>query len=453
MATSIRWLGGAVARKQVSTITIANTWATNDTLTVTVGNKTITLTVGSTATVTQIATELVKLINAAGVSSASLSTGYSADYAGGELVEMQDVTATSDAGVVTLTADTAGVPFVFTSGETTAGDGTATYAVATAATGPNHFDNPDNWEGGSLPGDNSSIIFDYGAVDCKYGLTYMRDNTFGVEFIRTTDYSGTIGLPLNNPAGYPEYRQRFLQLEDNSQSNTIYFRKGAASASNIGPTYLDTGGSSEFNTLLVEPDALPNGSSPSLIIIDGGFEDVRISSGNIQVGVEDDDNSVVAITANLKIGNNGGASTDCYVNMLKATLSSCETVEQLSGIVNWDTPFSYAANYWDHRGGIAYVSVSAPRALLRLYSGTVYCRLKAPGTAFVYGGELNINQLQEADSGGTYKIYLFNGATYRDSRDGLPTAQLYFVGCTPAQVTLELPQNKKATLAAGASIS
>ena len=71
MATT-RWTGGALPLAQIETITIANTWAANDTLTVTCNGRDIVLTIGTTATTTQVATELAAALAS---TTSSLGTG------------------------------------------------------------------------------------------------------------------------------------------------------------------------------------------------------------------------------------------------------------------------------------------------------------------------------------------------------------------------------------------
>ena len=136
MAT-IKWQGTAPAVAQVDTITVADTWATGDTASITIGDATLTLTVGTDDTTAQVATAIKEMING----DTQTGTGdHTFSDTGDNRGEFEDITATVDGSVVSCTADNAGEPFTMTATEVTAGDGTATRAASTASSGPNHWD-------------------------------------------------------------------------------------------------------------------------------------------------------------------------------------------------------------------------------------------------------------------------------------------------------------------------
>lgn len=95
---------------QVDTVTIADTFATGDTATITINGTAFTHTVTAGQTNTQIAAALVTLVNAGS----------------------EPVTATSSGAVVSLTADVSGTAFTATAAEVTSGNGTATRAASVA---------------------------------------------------------------------------------------------------------------------------------------------------------------------------------------------------------------------------------------------------------------------------------------------------------------------------------
>lgn len=74
------------------------------------------------------------------------------------------ITATQSTDTVTLTADVAGVPFTVSS-SVTGGTGTiGSVTTTTAATGPNHWDDADNWSDGSVPGNSDNVTIPPGAI-------------------------------------------------------------------------------------------------------------------------------------------------------------------------------------------------------------------------------------------------------------------------------------------------
>jgi hypothetical protein len=205
-------LGRAIAIPEKWTITVANTWATNDTCTLTINGKDLVLTVGATVTTTAIATAIKEMVNGD-----TITGDATRNETGDNVGEFARITATVNSSVVTLTADDDGVPFDLTVTESTAGDGTATESNTQNATGPNFWDNADNWSGDTVPVDGDTVVFDSGDVSLLYALST------GIEpaaLIITPGYTGHIGLPLVNEdepsLPYDEYRDTYLILENDA---------------------------------------------------------------------------------------------------------------------------------------------------------------------------------------------------------------------------------------------
>lgn len=309
-----RWVGGAPAVAQISTITIANTWATGDTVTVTVNNKALIVTVGAAATVTDVAAALAAAINAADKTT-GLVGSESRNFGGREIPEFLDFSATSNLGVVTLTGEVAGTPFTFSSSEVTAGTGTATAATPTPATGPNHADNAANYEGGSLPVNNDVLFFDKGDVDCLYGLGYFRTATVALDVYFTNDWTGRLGLPaVNETNGYVEYRQRYFYFYAPT-SKTTRLTAGVLNNTDCGTLNLDYQNCGPAITLDVARNA--DLSQPSVVIaggVAGGTNTVSIKAGN--VSIEPDEANTGSNEINLGyvvLGVLGGNNADLIV--------------------------------------------------------------------------------------------------------------------------------------------
>lgn len=126
--------------------------------------------------------------------------------------EFGEIVATNASNVLTIETAVAGTDVTFTA--STDGVPTAAITELVAPTGPNHFLNTENWVGGVLPVSTDSLEFSNSEYDCLYELENVGILVVGVSIDST--YSGAIGLPVQNPAGYREYRPRFLKLGDGS---------------------------------------------------------------------------------------------------------------------------------------------------------------------------------------------------------------------------------------------
>ena len=236
MATKY-WVGRAHAVRQITTITVANTWAAADTAVCKINEKELTITCGSTTTTTATVAAAIKeaWMASSGLDGTSSSSNATSNFGGQEFGEFREVTATVSGSVVTLTANTPGKPFTVTVTETTAGTGTATGSTTQTATGPNHWDNVDNWidsldlTSGSTgaPANDDTVDFRNSNISCKYGLpNASKEVTFNV----WRSYTGEIGLPFINrdDPSYPytEYRQRYVRLDDAGTGTSIAHRFG-----------------------------------------------------------------------------------------------------------------------------------------------------------------------------------------------------------------------------------
>jgi hypothetical protein len=106
------------------------------------------------------------------------------------------------------------VPFTVAS-SVSGGTGTiGAVSTTTAATGPNFWDDADNWSGDTVPVDTDDVVFDFGSVSVLYGLDQSAISL--TSFKINKSYSGTIGLPESNANGYSEYRDTYLKIDSAS---------------------------------------------------------------------------------------------------------------------------------------------------------------------------------------------------------------------------------------------
>jgi hypothetical protein len=188
------WLARALARAQLVTITFALTWAAADTATVTINGKSVTYT-------------------AVGASTTTAATGLYTLLAAATAPEFTAITwANPSNGVITATSAVAGIPFTLTATEVTAGNGTCTAVVTTAATGPNHWDDVNNWEGATVPttGDTANVNLSLGSV--FWGLDQNTVTLASLNVYTTSQTTNTLGLPKINAAGYTEYLDDYLKI-------------------------------------------------------------------------------------------------------------------------------------------------------------------------------------------------------------------------------------------------
>lgn len=208
MATR-NWIGNAVATKDVWTITVANTWATGDTGTITINGKDLVVTIGSLVTTAQVATTLKEAWESGTFTD---TTASKIPQGGGTSIpEMSELTATVSGSTVILTADTAGVPHTISVSESTAGSGTLSITHTTTATGPNYWNNTDNWAEGSIPTTGDDVVIDR-PVSILYSLDNNGDTLSSLTIGERFSASSYIGLPFRTSTGYEEYREDQLKV-------------------------------------------------------------------------------------------------------------------------------------------------------------------------------------------------------------------------------------------------
>lgn len=299
MATTL-WRGDQAALYQTTTITVSGTWATSDTASLTINGKTITVTVGSDDAVADIAEILGRAVNGA-----AAKGDETRNTTGNLHGEWSGISASYSGAVLTLTADTAGVPFTVTQSEDTAGDGAlGSPSTTVSPAGPNELAAA-NVSGGSLTPTNNTIVFQASSTSCLYGLDQSSAGTWS-ELDITSTFTGDIGLPLvhsASPTDYYEYLERYLKINatkvvigagDGNGSGRVHLNigsvqsavyvHGSASSTDAGMSAIKIKGTHADNTLYADNgtvDIAPYGgetSTFSAVTVTGGAY-VRFSSG------------------------------------------------------------------------------------------------------------------------------------------------------------------------------
>lgn len=288
MATK-RWLGRAGAVAQVDTITISGTWVAAETITLTINGKDLVITINSTTI-----SDIAATIKEAWENETLTDTGASFTPAEGgqDYIEFQEITATED-GVdeVTLTHESAGVPFTL-SANTNSAAGVVTHTTATSATGPNHWNDADNWDGSGVPSSSDNVHIENSDVSILYGLSNSATTLASLSI--AANYTGTIGLPQQNEAGYVEYRTDYLAIS--ATKLTI----GRGNGSGSGRIKIDTG--SNASTVLVESTGSPaeNGLEAFLYKGSHASNSLTVLNGSVAVAAFGDDSANVPTVINTE---------------------------------------------------------------------------------------------------------------------------------------------------------
>lgn len=190
-------VGGSAAKAQVQTHTVGGTPANGQTYDVNIGTKQVRYTATGVDTNTTIATALQALLAATDAPP-----------------EHQELTWTNpSAGVVTSTAKRPGRPSTIS----TAASGTGTFVTATttANKGPEVWDEPTNWNGGTLPVNGDIIDMSGYEGHFRYNLEGLASVALAA-FLKPMNSTGQMGLPEINEDDpslpYGEYRPRFIKF-------------------------------------------------------------------------------------------------------------------------------------------------------------------------------------------------------------------------------------------------
>lgn len=424
---------------QVGTVTVANTWAQGDTVTLTIDGIDAVVTIGTLVTTDQVATTIKQAFNGETLTDTSASCSPTIAQGGAvNIPQFAELTATVTSSVVTLTGATEGKPVTISVTESTAGSGTATYSGTVTATGASHFSNADNWDSGTVPVDDDAIVFDEGSKSFLYDLSpAIQPASVDV----TAGYTGKIGLAETNAddsaATYKEYRTKYLTFDNNSVTTT--YTIGAGDGRCSGRVRLDAGaGQSIFNVFRTGtrevydvPPVLFKGTHSS--------NEVNNFNGDIGIAVFAGETSTVAT---LRHGNGSSSSAVTYCGA-GVTLSSA-TVTVNGGTLTTNSAISsvtQTSGTWVHqRGNVTTVNVDGGTAQWKAGSATISTLRVGPSGTF--DKSLDTRPLTVTNA-----VQLYKGATLRDPHGSITfSAGITLNRCTLDDVTLDVGTNKTITV-------
>jgi hypothetical protein len=146
--------------------------------------------------------------------------------------QFSDATYSVTNNVITATAATPGTPFTLTA--SSGGGATMTRAAVTANSSQSDVNAAANWNragAAAIPQAADAVIVANSTVPLLWNLDQLAAVAFA-SFTRFQNFTGTIGLPENNPAGYPEYRPTYFQFIGNANPIKVVLGIGDGS----GPT-------------------------------------------------------------------------------------------------------------------------------------------------------------------------------------------------------------------------
>jgi hypothetical protein len=177
-----------------------------------------------------------------------------ATLAASTIPEFREITWTSDGPDLFATATTAGIPFEITSISASASITFSAITNVTPSAGPNHWDDPNNWDTGVVPtGSGVDTVTVTGTSAIRYGLN--QSGVTALQLLIDENMTADIGLPLLNPLGYYEYRETRLRI---SATTCIVRSRG-------GITRIDLG--SNQTALTIQSPASPTNGVVAISIL------------------------------------------------------------------------------------------------------------------------------------------------------------------------------------------
>lgn len=398
-----KWLGQALAVAQVNTVT--PTAVNNATYTITINNKTVNYTADASATVAEITAGLTSAFNA--------STE----------PEFAEITATDSTTHVTLTADTAGYPFVNTSSATA---GTNVTATTTANAGPNDWSTADNWSGDAVPVNSDDVFIENSSVDILYGLGQSAVTLTSLTIAQT--FTGKIGLPERNSNGYAEYRYTDGYLAIGATTTNVGRGDGAGS----GRIKINYGSVAGTVNVYASGGAIETGIEP-LLVKGTAFTSINVFGGSVGIGVISQLAGETCTVTTLRLL--GG-----YVRTGPAATIS--TKDQYGGVID-----SYFTVTTCNMAGGVHNHYASTMSTVQINGGTLNWESSSnPTTVIVnnggvidFGGDTRALTITNLD--------FYAGATYRD-----PYARVAvtngpdFNQCSLPEVTMNFGKNRRMTL-------
>lgn len=297
MATP-KWIGGAMAVRQVTTVTVT----AYDTAT------TYKLLLGGNKFVSVLGT---------GGSTATTATALSSAASTSDDPEFQEITWSVNGSTITATGPEDAGPFTLTS---SASGGTGTIGAAsttTTASGPHHWSEPLNWSTGAIPANGDTAVLQDSDDDIKYGLAQSGVTLAALRIY--SSFTGTLGLPDQNANGYTEYRATELAI------GATVIRVGDGQGDASGRIRINTGSVTTQLIVLNTASGLDDEHAPLEWRGTSVSNVIDAQAGQIGVAVSDTQSATVAT---MRVG---GASVRCGPSVTLTTIKLFGGFVELNG--------------------------------------------------------------------------------------------------------------------------
>lgn len=442
--STLRWIGASLNKRQTYTITVANTWAQNDTVTLTIDSVDFTITIGTLVTTAQVATTIKEFFNGSGsaTDTSASATISMADGGASAIPQFSELTASVSGSVVTLTTNQSGAlsgkPFTISVTESTAGTGTATGAAGITATSQYHASEADNWSGNAVPADGDVLIFDSGSVDMRWDLaTYASGATTcqPLTITKYKSYSGNIGLAEYNADStsdtYHEYRTTYFTTDDNTTTTTANVEVGEGTGSKR--FYWNAGAGQAVLNLFDKGTRADTGVPCVLFKGTHASNVVNNLRGDVGIAFFGGETATVA-TLVTGDGSTSQANTVCGSGCTLTTVTLNGGTQETNSAM---TTANQYGGTWVHKSGtVTTANISA---------GTHYPNGGATYTTLnLFGGTFDASKGNASFTIGTLNMY--KGAKFIDPQGRAGNVAFTLKGCSLADVTIVIPPGKTVTL-------
>lgn len=436
--------GKQLNQQQIATIVVANTWAQNDTATITIDGLDFVITIGTLVTTAQVATTIKQALAGEALTDTAASCVPTIAQGGARAIpQFREFTASVSSSTVSLTAAVTGAtgsqtqPFTVSGTESTAGTGTATVTnAATAHKGRHDATDADNWSAGAALADNDAVFFSNGSVDLLDNLAVTCQP---LTITKLKAYTGRVGRSYINRINsqsqyhYPEYRTLYFTTDDNTVTTTANLEVGEGLGSSR--FYWDAGAGQALLNIFGQGNREETGTPCVLFKGSHVSNEVNNAAGDLGVAWFAGETAVVAA---LQTGN-GPGSTAKTVCKSGVTLT---TIVCNGGYLGTDSAFTTGTQYngdWEHGAGTA--------TTVNVLGGKFYPLKNATITTLTVGSGGEFNTSRGTDPFAiTNTIQLFKGSKYIDPAGRVASPVFKLNQCTPADVTIVLAGNKTLTI-------
>ena len=172
-----------------------------------------------------------------GDTTATAATGWQALLAGSTVPpEFGEIDFTVSSSTITATASSPGTPYTMTKSQS--GGATCTLTHTTANASESDVYNASNWIRGGvaqLPQNGDDMVLGNSSVPLLWNLDLLSGVLLN-SYSRYQSFTGTVGLPENNPLGYVEYRPTYFKIGSNINPAISAFQMILGAGSGQGPT-------------------------------------------------------------------------------------------------------------------------------------------------------------------------------------------------------------------------